>query len=231
MPKSLNLSIVFPALYYHTVIVQYKGVAHASNMIFENFNNINISSDIGTSPVGEDTKLIAKYAGGLEVKTVLDVGTGSGFIPIYLQTLGFNCEAIDINSTAINCARKNAKRNKVSITLYTSDLFQNVKDKFDLLVFNPPYGNVSSTKLSIGFEIIKSILPKENPALAKVIFQFIKKQRADLLKRFFRGCASSLNKNGKVLIFLHISELPLAEGFSFKIVSNYKDMRLVLINF
>ena len=47
-------------------------------MLYKNFNNIAIGNETGVSPVGEDTKLIAKYiVGESNVQSVLDVGTGA----------------------------------------------------------------------------------------------------------------------------------------------------------
>ena len=40
---------------------------------------------------------------------------------------------------ALTVAKKNAKLNDVSVKFIKSDLFENVNDKYDMIVSNPPY--------------------------------------------------------------------------------------------
>ncbi len=72
---------------------------------------------------------------------VLDMGTGSGVNAILAASKSSNIIALDVNPFAVRCARKNAKLNGVSsrIKFLESDLFKNVDDKFDLIVFDPPF--------------------------------------------------------------------------------------------
>ncbi len=200
-------------------------------MRFREFNNIKIDDDIGVSPVGKDTKLIAKSLRNLKFKSALDVGTGTGFIPIYLKTLGLKCEGIDINSLAIECARKNAEKNKVRIKFYISNLFENVKGNFDLIVFNPPYGNVKSASLSKYLEIVKSLLPKENRIISRASFQLIKKQRARLITSFLNQAQKFIKNKGSIAILLDKSESQLVKKFQFKIIAKDKNLRVVLLKF
>jgi len=46
---------------------------------------------------------------------------------------------MDINPRAVDCACENAALNGVHITALLSDLFEMVKGRFDLVIFNPPY--------------------------------------------------------------------------------------------
>lgn len=198
-------------------------------MIFKDFKDIRIESDLGVSPVGRDTMLVAKHASTLEFKSSLDIGTGTGFLPIYLTVCGFSCDGSDINPNAITCANKNAVDNDLKINFYLSDLFENIQQQYDLIIFNPPFGNVGSSLFSKYLEIIKSILPKENKFIVKMSFRLIKKQRRKLIKRFFDTCSNFLTKNGKLLIFLHDSELSLLKEMKFRVLDGYNDMNLVLI--
>ncbi len=81
------------------------------------------------------------------IKYILDIGTGTGCIPISLlhYSKDMKALAIDINLRALELAEHNACINNVEdrITFIQSDLFSNLPDKFinkfDAIVSNPPY--------------------------------------------------------------------------------------------
>ncbi len=72
---------------------------------------------------------------------VLDMCTGSGCILISILKNVVDVEGFgyDISKQAINVAKENAKLNNVNATFERSDLFEEVVDKFDVIVSNPPY--------------------------------------------------------------------------------------------
>lgn len=73
--------------------------------------------------------------------SILDIGTGSGCIPITLKKIfpESNITAIDISNEALDLAKENAKLNNVDINYIQSDIFSNIKDKYDCIISNPPY--------------------------------------------------------------------------------------------
>ncbi|MBR5438821.1 MAG: peptide chain release factor N(5)-glutamine methyltransferase [Clostridia bacterium] len=72
--------------------------------------------------------------------TVLDMCTGSGAIAIALNKLkGFNVTAVDVSEDAINLAKTSAVQNNASVTFILSNMFENVTDRYNIIVSNPPY--------------------------------------------------------------------------------------------
>jgi release factor glutamine methyltransferase len=74
---------------------------------------------------------------------VLDIGTGSGCIPIALakENPNLNITAIDVSPLAIEVAKKNAKRHKVDVHFSQRDIIilSNWEQSLDVIVSNPPY--------------------------------------------------------------------------------------------
>ncbi len=77
--------------------------------------------------------------------SILDIGTGSGCIPISLGKYGSfrDILAVDISPSALAYAKENAAENGVEIAFYESDLFAAVPEEWkgtlDGIVSNPPY--------------------------------------------------------------------------------------------
>ncbi len=83
-------------------------------------------------------------SGRTAVKSILDVGTGSGCIAISLakNLPGVEITAVDICEKAIKIAGENAVLNNVKINFLKSDLFDNYELKangYEIIVSNPPY--------------------------------------------------------------------------------------------
>ena len=91
----------------------------------------------------DDSYLLAKWVKKLVSGNVLDMGTGSGFQAVIAarkpnvnQVL-----AVDINLNALNEAKKRVRKNHLEgkISVKKSNLFENVAEKFNWIIFNPPY--------------------------------------------------------------------------------------------
>ena len=74
---------------------------------------------------------------------VLDICTGSGAIGVSIakNVTNVNVTMSDISENALMVAKKNAKTNEVldKCKFIKSDMFQNIEEKYDVIISNPPY--------------------------------------------------------------------------------------------
>jgi len=75
----------------------------------------------------------------LERSRVLEIGTGSGILATYCARRGADVTASDIDADAIRVLRLMSDRLGTHLRLVVSDLFSDIDDRFDLVLFNPPY--------------------------------------------------------------------------------------------
>lgn len=77
--------------------------------------------------------------------TIIDIGTGSGCIPISIKSnrKNWNISAMDISTEAFKVAQENAHNNQVQIDFIEDDILFpqkiNKTELFDIIVSNPPY--------------------------------------------------------------------------------------------
>ncbi len=90
-----------------------------------------------------DTETLVALALEHPFERLLDLGTGSGVIALSLLAERPEAQGIatDICDKALDVARRNAVRLKLSerVRFVSSNWFENVKGRFDLIVANPPY--------------------------------------------------------------------------------------------
>ena len=81
-------------------------------------------------------------------KKVLDVGCGYGFIGIVVSLLTDSyVDMIDVNKRAVHLTKRNIKKYKdFKGSAFISDAYENINDKYDIVITNPPI-RVGKTKL------------------------------------------------------------------------------------
>ncbi|MBI2043180.1 DUF2431 domain-containing protein [Candidatus Pacearchaeota archaeon] len=131
----------------------------------------------------------------------LEVGCGSGIQLLTLKSLGIkNIFGVDINKKAVEHCKK------LGLKCTHSNLFQNVKGKFDLIIFNPPYLPLDSRE------------PKDSRVATTG-----GEKGSELTNRFLKQAKKHLAKNG--IIFLVSSSLTKGinfQGFRKKILDSKK---------
>ena len=91
-------------------------------------------------------------------ETVLDVGCGYGPLGLSLaKAYGVQATMVDINNRALDLARQNAERNKVEATIFQSNIYEQVKGKFDHVISNPP--------IRAGKQVVHEIIEKSKDFL------------------------------------------------------------------
>ena len=97
-------------------------------------------------PRPETQELVGWIAGDCEGRgacRILDIGTGSGCIPVSLahRLPKAEVESWDISEDALQVARRNAERNGVEVLFRQKDVLKASPDeaRYDVIVSNPPY--------------------------------------------------------------------------------------------
>ncbi len=130
----------------------------------------------------EDTFLLLKHlhCGN----RTLDMGTGSGIIAIECAKKGSKVVAVDIDPIAVENLRIESKKEDLKIDTRLSNLFENVPEKFDTIIFNPPY------------------LPGEAKDIVDYQWAGGGKYGDETILKFLRQAKKHINKGGEILIIL-----------------------------
>lgn len=106
--------------------------------------NFNVNENV-LIPRPETEELVSWILEEIQSETakILDIGTGSGCIPIALKKEVPNATvfSLDVSEKALEVAKNNAVSNKAEINFIHTDILQPIdfQLKFDIIVSNPPY--------------------------------------------------------------------------------------------
>jgi release factor glutamine methyltransferase len=104
------------------------------------FQGVKINACKGVYEPAEDSFLLAEALDVESCASVLDVGCGSGFLGLVVAKTAGRVLSVDLNPAALECTKENAMLNGAeNLEVRRSDLFSSVTEKFDLIIFNPPY--------------------------------------------------------------------------------------------
>ncbi len=87
------------------------------------------------------TKCLLEHYSIGKAKKVLDLGCGYGVVSVVVGTENPYLEIVssDSNLRAIDYTKKNCKKYKINSKVILSNLFENINEKFDVILTNPPY--------------------------------------------------------------------------------------------
>ena len=74
----------------------------------------------------------------------LEIGCGTGYICLNYQFFKKNkakVTCVDLNKKAVENTKMNAKENNLDVEIILSNLFENVTNTYDFIIFNSPYLN------------------------------------------------------------------------------------------
>ena len=151
--------------------------------------------------------------------SILDIGTGTGCIPISLakNLTSLNISAIDISPEALIIAKQNAILNKVTIEFIELDILnaESLPQEYDIIISNPPYVRELEKK-----EIKNNVLENE-PHLALFVADenplIFYNKIADLAKQ-------QLSKNG--MLFFEINQYLGKETVNMLVKKGFKNIQL-----
>ena len=169
----------------------------------------------------EDSELMAEFLPIIIQKErparFLDMGCGSGIQSRVAIKAGIKKEsilAVDIDSDALK------ETGKLGVQTRKSDLFENIKEKFDLIALNPPY------------------LPEHEREKGRDTTGG--KHGWEAIERFLHKAKGHLTENGKILLLFSsltnkekVESLIQENGFSFRLLAVQKhfqeELYLVLL--
>ncbi len=157
---------------------------------------------------------------------VLDIGTGTGCIPIALakRNARLQCTGVDLSEAALAVAQSNSTRHQVAVSFFQKDILlesaQKTLGQYDVIVSNPPY-IPHSDKSMMSHQVLDN-----EPDLALFV------ENDDPLV-FYRNIAEfglhHLTKVGKIYFEIHESfaqeTIRLLERLSYKNISLRQDMQ------
>jgi release factor glutamine methyltransferase len=151
----------------------------------------------------------------IQIQSALDIGTGSGCIPLALkkQLPKAKISGCDISAEALALANKNAESLQLPVRFFTCDILHAEErsslgeEKFDLIISNPPYIKIEEKHL------MTELVLAHEPHLALFV-----NDQDDILfyRRIIRLCEKHLNKGAHLFFELNPLSADLVRNFAQK---------------
>ncbi len=170
----------------------------------------------------------AKLEGYNKVLKVLDIGTGSGCIPVTLayKNSALEVHATDISTEALVIAKQNASLNKVNVQYFENDILEQEHwddfEYYDYIISNPPYIPYEEEHLMPlnvkAYEPHQALfVPNESPLIFyETIARFARQQLNDKGRIFFETNEFNAEKVAQMLERNNFRNVELKQDLSGK---------------
>ena len=130
--------------------------------------------------------------------SVLDIGTGSGIIPIVLRKHFPEAQisALDFSEKALKTAQKNADFHQVEINfMHQNYLEEDLTEVYDIIISNPPYiGIEEEDEIAASVKEFEPTMALFSPTSNALVFY----------EKIAKDCGKNLSANG--MVFLEINQ-------------------------
>ncbi len=167
--------------------------------------SIQIAERLGVCGVREDTQRLAEVAAQGAPGRALDVGTGTGYVAIWLAAQGWEVDATDVSPRALELARQNTAANGVSVRFLHSDLLSAVEGRYHVIAFNPPM-RPDETEWS---RLVTSFLRRHaiiSALLMRLTYKRLALRRLPFLLSFAQAAQAHLHPGGRLLLVISQDE-------------------------
>lgn len=134
----------------------------------------------------------------IQTLKILDIGAGSGVIPLVLKKHfpDADVSSIDFSEKALEVAKRNAEFHQLDINLIHADYLNfDLNEMYDVIISNPPYiGIEEEVEIEDSVKGFEPAMALFSPTSDALIFY----------KKIAEDCKKHLNKNG--LLFLEINQ-------------------------
>ncbi|GAB1259098.1 16S rRNA (guanine(1207)-N(2))-methyltransferase RsmC [Aurantivibrio plasticivorans] len=151
--------------------------------------------DQGSTLLLKELPRLAKHM--KHINSILDLGCGWGYLMCGTQAL--NAErrvATDNNAAAIDAAKKNCEELSLTVDVVLDDCGSNIKEKFDLILCNPPFHQGFSVENTLLEKFLKnaSRMSRRSTRCLFVVNQFIPLDK--VADKYFSEITLSKQQNG-----------------------------------
>jgi len=151
---------------------------------------------------------------GVHFDHYLDMGCGQvAILGQYQKKIDRNTHvtSADIYKDFLDNAKENVLANSLEINFVETDMFSNIKNKYDLITFNPPYVPLRFKKKDIKYDKIS----------------FGGDRGTNAIDHFLENASNHLTENGIIFLGVNLFYVPL-EDLN-KIVERYKYQKIEII--
>lgn len=163
---------------------------------------------------------VLKLSEEIKSPKILDIGTGTGCIPItlVLENSSINAHSVDISPKALEIAEKNSNYHNTTgkVKFIQSDLFQNITEKYDIIVSNPPYIPIKY------INTLEDEVKNYDPKLALFAYD---ENGIEFYEKIITSCQNYLKDNGYLCFELGINQSNLVKNILEK--QNFKNIKII----